>query len=214
MGSCYQTPLGLHSRVAGRGARIVGPAFQRSRFSSVQGGRRRTRLTTGLRYRPDRIAMSLMAQRSTSQTMTSPTRRSFLGTAAALPAVAAASTHPADGSGPHHWTDLKLAVATYSLRKFSRSAAIDIVRGLGIKYVNVKSFHMPYYLSADDLKAARAEFAGPGSNCRWREHFAEERRSLRTGAVFQIRRGGWHASHGVRSQTLQSRAYREAGNQV
>jgi len=94
--------------------------------------------------------------------MTSPTRRSFLGTAAALPAVAAASTHPADGSGPHHWTDLKLAVATYSLRKFSRSAAIDIVRGLGIKYVNVKSFHMPYYLSADDLKAARAEFARAG----------------------------------------------------
>ena len=94
--------------------------------------------------------------------MTSPTRRSFLGTAAALPTVAAASAHPAEGSGPHHWTDLKLAVATYSLRKFSRSAAIDIVRGLGVKYVNVKAFHMPYYLSADDLKAARAEFEKAG----------------------------------------------------
>ena len=93
--------------------------------------------------------------------MKSTTRRSFLGTAAVLPAAsaAAASTQQAgNGAGPHHWDDLKLAVATYSLRKFSRSAAIDICRQLGVKYVNVKSFHMPYYLSADDLMAARKEF--------------------------------------------------------
>ena len=97
--------------------------------------------------------------------MKSTTRRSFLGTAAALPAAsaAAASTQQAsNGAGPHHWDDLKLAVATYSLRKFSRSAAIDICRQLGVKYVNVKSFHMPYYLSADDLKAARKEFEKAG----------------------------------------------------
>ncbi len=97
--------------------------------------------------------------------MTSTTRRSFLGTAAALPAVSAASASTqgsANGGGPHHWDDLKLAVATYSLRKFSRSAAIDICRQLGVKYVNVKSFHMPYYLSEDDLKAARKEFEKAG----------------------------------------------------
>jgi sugar phosphate isomerase/epimerase len=97
--------------------------------------------------------------------MNSTTRRSFLGTAAALPAVsaaAAATEAPANGGSPHHWDDLKLAVATYSLRKFSRSAAIDICRQLGVKYVNVKAFHMPYYLSADDLKAARKEFEKAG----------------------------------------------------
>lgn len=96
--------------------------------------------------------------------MPSPTRRSFLGATAALPAVAAAgaSAPAANGSDPHHWTDLKLAVATYSLRKFSRSAAIGIVKGLGIKYVNVKSFHLPYYLSAEDLKAGRREFEKAG----------------------------------------------------
>ncbi len=97
--------------------------------------------------------------------MNSTTRRSFLGTAAALPAVsaaAAAADGSANGGGPHHWDDLKLAVATYSLRKFSRSAAIDICRQLGVKYVNVKAFHMPYYLSADDLKAARMEFEKAG----------------------------------------------------
>ena len=97
--------------------------------------------------------------------MKSTTRRSFLGTAAALPAVSAAAAptqRAGNGAGPHHWDDLKLAVATYSLRKFSRSAAIDICRQLGVKYVNVKSFHMPYYLSADDLKAARKEFEKAG----------------------------------------------------
>lgn len=97
--------------------------------------------------------------------MSSPTRRSFLGAAAALPALpaaASAATRAANGSEPHHWDDLKLAVATYSLRKFSRSAAIAIVRNLGVKYVNVKAFHMPYYLSEKDLKAARAEFERAG----------------------------------------------------
>lgn len=93
--------------------------------------------------------------------MKSPTRRSFLGAAATLP-VAAAASPPASGPGPHHWGDLKLAVATYSLRKFSRSAAIGIVKDLGVKYVNVKSFHMPYYLSEDDLRAARREFEKAG----------------------------------------------------
>ena len=97
--------------------------------------------------------------------MSFPTRRSFLGTAAALPALpaaAAAADPPSNGSSPHHWDDLKLAVATYSLRKFSRAAAIGIVRDLGIKYVNVKSFHMPYYLSEQELRGARAEFEKAG----------------------------------------------------
>lgn len=97
--------------------------------------------------------------------MKSTTRRSFLGTAAVLPAASAAAAsaqQAGNGAGPHHWDDLKLAVATYSLRKFSRSAAIDICRQLGVKYVNVKSFHMPYYLSADDLMAARKEFERAG----------------------------------------------------
>ena len=94
--------------------------------------------------------------------MNSPTRRSFLGAAAALPAAAAAADAAPNGSDPHHWSDLKLAVATYSLRKFSRTAAIGIIRNLGIKYVNVKSFHMPYYLSEEDLKAGRREFEKAG----------------------------------------------------
>ena len=90
-------------------------------------------------------------------------RRSFLSGAAAAAAIpAAASASAARVIEQHHWGDVKLAVATYSLRKFSRSQAIDIVKSLGIKYVNVKAFHMPYYLSDKELTAAREEFEKAG----------------------------------------------------
>ncbi len=91
------------------------------------------------------------------------TRRHFLTGAAALAAASATST-PAQASivAEHHFGDIRLAVATYSLRTFSREQAISIVRQLGIKYVNVKSFHMPYYLSKEDLAAARADFEKAG----------------------------------------------------
>lgn len=90
-------------------------------------------------------------------------RRSFLGGAAAAAAApAAVSAAAAPTMEEHHWGDVKLAVATYSLRKFSRSQAIDIVKSLGVKYLNIKSFHMPYYLSDEELKAARAEFEKAG----------------------------------------------------
>ena len=90
-------------------------------------------------------------------------RRSFLGGAAAAAAApAAVSAAAAPTMEAHHWGDVKLAVATYSLRKFSRSQAIDIVKSLGVKYLNIKSFHMPYYLSDEELKAARAEFEKAG----------------------------------------------------
>lgn len=90
-------------------------------------------------------------------------RRSFLsGAAAAAAAPAAASAAAAPTMEAHHWGDVKLAVATFSLRKFSRSQAIDIIKSLGVKYVNIKSFHMPYYLSDEELKAARTEFEKAG----------------------------------------------------
>ncbi len=94
--------------------------------------------------------------------MTSPTRRSFLSTAAAVPAAASATAQSVSSSNPHRWDDVKLAVATYSLRKFSRTAAIGIMKELGIKYANVKAFHMPYYLSEEELRRARAEFEKAG----------------------------------------------------
>jgi sugar phosphate isomerase/epimerase len=86
-------------------------------------------------------------------------RRNFIAGATAL---VAAPALPAVTTAEHRWSDIRLAVVTYSLRKFSRSQAIEIVNNLGIKYVNVKAYHMPYYLSKEDLTAAREEFEKAG----------------------------------------------------
>jgi sugar phosphate isomerase/epimerase len=87
-------------------------------------------------------------------------RRNFLTGAAALAAVPGAAS--AVTTAEHHWGDVRLGVATYSLREFSRTEAIAIIKSLGIRYVNVKSMHMPYEASVAELKAARAEFEAAG----------------------------------------------------
>jgi sugar phosphate isomerase/epimerase len=87
------------------------------------------------------------------------TRRTFLATAAAVAAARAASGATSE---EHHWSDVRLGVATYSLRQFSRADAIQIIKSLGVKYVNVKSMHMPYDATPQELAAARAEFEAAG----------------------------------------------------
>ena len=89
-------------------------------------------------------------------------RRNFLTSAAALAAAAPAAAAPARTMADHAWGDIRLCVATYSLRKFSRDQAIAIVKDLGIEWVNIKSFHLPYYLSKEELKAGAAEFTKAG----------------------------------------------------
>ncbi|HLF92951.1 MAG TPA: sugar phosphate isomerase/epimerase, partial [Planctomycetota bacterium] len=57
---------------------------------------------------------------------------------------------------------IKLGVASYSLRKFSRAKAIEIVKACGTPYVNLKSMHLPYGLSAEETAAARKGFDDAG----------------------------------------------------
>ncbi len=57
---------------------------------------------------------------------------------------------------------IKLGVASYSLRKFKRAQAIEMVKACGTPYVNLKSFHLPYELSAAELAAGRKEFDDAG----------------------------------------------------
>ena len=101
--------------------------------------------------------------------MTHMNRRTFLASAAAASAAAASTVVAAPSASAaevttesHHWGDVRLAVATYSLRKFSRAQAINIIKDLGIKYINVKSVHMDYELSERRLAAARKEFERGG----------------------------------------------------
>lgn len=58
--------------------------------------------------------------------------------------------------------DLKLGVASYSLRKFARPQAIEIIKKLGARYVCIKEFHLRYADSPAERAAARKEFEGAG----------------------------------------------------
>jgi len=57
---------------------------------------------------------------------------------------------------------IKLGVASYSLRNFSRAAAIPMVKALGTPFVNLKSVHLPYEATPTELVAVRQELATAG----------------------------------------------------
>jgi sugar phosphate isomerase/epimerase len=57
---------------------------------------------------------------------------------------------------------IRLGVASYSMREFSRQYVIQAVRDLGTPYVNIKSFHQPYESSAEELAAGRRAFESAG----------------------------------------------------
>ena len=102
-----------------------------------------------------------------------PDRRTFLATSAAGMAAALApqplvppwprplSPSPRSGEGEREG-EVQLGVASYSLRKFSRAQAIEMVKALGTRYINLKSVHLPYELSVDELTAARREIEAAG----------------------------------------------------
>ena len=57
---------------------------------------------------------------------------------------------------------LKLGVASYSLRNFTREQAIEMTRSLGVRYINFKSVHLPYEATPAEFAAARAQLAAAG----------------------------------------------------
>lgn len=87
------------------------------------------------------------------------TRRGLFGAGAAAAAALGSAASLARAAEEH---GIKLGVATYSLRKFSRPQAIDILRMLKVRYISIKSFHLPYDYTPDQLKAAMAEFHAAG----------------------------------------------------
>jgi sugar phosphate isomerase/epimerase len=85
-------------------------------------------------------------------------RRTFLGGVAA----AAAISGPAGAANSPAKSDLKLGVASYSLRKLSRAQAIEAVKALRTPYINIKEFHLPYKSTPEELAAGRKEFEAAG----------------------------------------------------
>jgi sugar phosphate isomerase/epimerase len=96
-------------------------------------------------------------------------RRTFLKASAAgafatiTPWPAVVSSPPDPLSVPERGNEgVRLGVASYSLRKFPRAKAIEMVQALGTPYVNLKSVHLPYELPPDELAAARREIEAAG----------------------------------------------------
>jgi sugar phosphate isomerase/epimerase len=92
-------------------------------------------------------------------------RREFLKTAAlgtagmAFPAttVAWAAEQPSAAAA-----GIRLGVASYSLRELSRADTIAAIQVLRTPYVSIKSFHLPYESTPEELAAGRQEFEDAG----------------------------------------------------
>src|ERR1019366_4148168 len=85
-------------------------------------------------------------------------RRGFLA-AAGLASLGTPARAPAadETSGA-----IKLGVASYSLREYSRALAIRCIKELRTPYVSVKEFHLPYRSSPEELESGRKEFERAG----------------------------------------------------
>jgi sugar phosphate isomerase/epimerase len=84
-----------------------------------------------------------------------------LGDLGGANAVVARAVRP--GARPmSRYDGLKLGVASYSLRKFSRQQAIEMTKALGSPYMNLKSTHLPYEATPGEIAAARREIESAG----------------------------------------------------
>jgi sugar phosphate isomerase/epimerase len=87
-------------------------------------------------------------------------RRSFLQGGAAL--LAATPAAPAAASLAAAAGDIKLGVASYSLREFSRRLCIQMVKQLGTPYLTIKEFHALYRSTPEELAQAKRQFESAG----------------------------------------------------
>ena len=92
-------------------------------------------------------------------------RRDFLKAAAAGTAGLAlpvSSREGTDHARPSVSTTIRLGVASYSFREWTRANAIGGIQALRARYVSIKSFHLPYESSPVELAAGRKEFEDAG----------------------------------------------------
>lgn len=57
---------------------------------------------------------------------------------------------------------IRLGVASYSLRELSRGDAIEAIHALQTPYVSIKSMHLPYESTPQEMEAGRREFREAG----------------------------------------------------
>ena len=76
--------------------------------------------------------------------------------------IAAVTTTHAAASDPKLNSGFKLGVCSYSFREFQRKLAISMTKQLGVSYVSVKEFHLPYNSTPEEIAKAKSEFQKAG----------------------------------------------------
>lgn len=68
------------------------------------------------------------------------------------------STAPA----PPKQEDIRLGVCTYGFHEFQRKMTISMIRQLGVRWVSVKDFHLPYTSTPQEIEKAKGDFERAG----------------------------------------------------
>ena len=89
-------------------------------------------------------------------------RRTFLGSAAALAGWSAIDVRPAGAVVESQPWGIKLGVATYSLREFDRTQAIAMIKTLQTPYVSIKDVHLKQTIPTAEIEAGAKEFRDAG----------------------------------------------------
>jgi len=87
------------------------------------------------------------------------TRRTFLSIATAAPALTVAASRLRAAASQHGFV---LGVASYSLRKFPREKAIEMIKACNAPYVSIKSFHLDYKAAPEEFALAKKQFKAAG----------------------------------------------------
>lgn len=90
--------------------------------------------------------------------MNSITRRTMFAGAAALAASLPAKLEAADGAA----AGITIGVATYSLRKFQRPQALELLKKLNVNAVSIKETHLRYAETPEQTAAGAKEFRDAG----------------------------------------------------
>lgn len=95
------------------------------------------------------------------------TRRRFLetallGSAVVASAHRASSLAQADDKGRDPFRGLKVGIASYSLRKYPLDQAIAMTREAGVRYITLKSFHLPLESTTAQCQEARRKIEAAG----------------------------------------------------
>jgi len=58
--------------------------------------------------------------------------------------------------------DIRLGVCTYGFHEFQRKMTISLIKQLGVRWVSVKEFHLPYTSTPQDIEKATGDFKRAG----------------------------------------------------